>query len=87
MLTVYSKTVCPQCSQTKQYLDHLNIPYQVINIETDAQAREFVKSAGHRTVPQIYLGDEIFVKGGWTELKKLSADQINARLNSTQQGS
>lgn len=86
MLILYSKTVCPQCSQAKQYLDHLNVPYQVVDIETDTQAREFVKSAGHRTVPQIYLGDEIFVNGGWTGLKQLSADQINARLNSTQQG-
>ena len=83
MLTVYSKTVCPHCTQAKQYLDQLGVPFAEINIEQDSQAREFVVSAGHRSVPQIYLNGTLFVEGGWQGLSKLSADQINARLTST----
>lgn len=87
MLTVYSKTVCAHCTQAKQYLNQLSIPFDEINIEEDSQARDFVVLAGHRSVPQIYVGRELFVEGGWQGLSELSADQINTRLNLIQQRS
>ena len=76
MLTVYSKTVCPYCVQAKNYLKQKNINFREVNIEQDDQAREFIQSQGHRTVPQIYLAGKIFVEGGWAGLSKMTAEEI-----------
>lgn len=76
MLTVYSKTICPYCVQAKNFLKNKNINFKEINIEQDAQAREFIMSQGHRTVPQIYFNGELFVEGGWQGLSKMSPEEI-----------
>jgi len=80
MLTVYSKTVCPYCVNAKNFLKAKGIEFQEINIEQDEQAREFLKIQGHRTVPQIYKDGQLFVEGGWMGLSKLSAEEINKRM-------
>jgi glutaredoxin 3 len=80
MLTVYSKTVCPYCVQAKNFLKSKNIPFEEINIEQQPEAREFIMTAGHRTVPQIYHNGELFVEGGWQGLSKMTADDIRGRL-------
>jgi len=79
-LTVYSKTVCPYCVQAKSFLKSKGIAFDEINIETTPEAREFIMTEGHRTVPQIYIDGKIFVEGGWQGLSKLSADDIKTRL-------
>jgi glutaredoxin 3 len=81
MLTIYSKTVCPYCVQAKNYLKAKNINFREINIESDEEAREFIKSQGHRTVPQIYMDGKIFVEGGWTGLSKMSAEDIISEID------
>jgi len=86
MLTVYSKTVCPYCVQAKNFLKSKNIPFEEINIEENPEAHEFIMTAGHRTVPQIYHGGELFVEGGWQGLSKLNADDIKQRLGLTNLG-
>lgn len=76
MLTIYSKTVCPYCVQAKNFLKSKNINFVEINIEQDAEAREFITQKGLRTVPQIFMDGKIFVEGGWTGLSKMSAEEI-----------
>lgn len=76
MITIYSKNNCPYCVQAKQYLENMNINYQEVNIELDNQAREFVVSRGHRSVPQIYVGENLLVEGGWQGLSKLNSQEI-----------
>lgn len=85
-LTVYSKTVCPYCVQAKNYLKQNKIDFEEINIEQDDQARDFIMSQGHRTVPQIYLNGELFVSGGWEGLSKMGIDTIRQRLSPTDLG-
>lgn len=80
MLTVYSKTACPHCVNAKNFLKNKNINFQEINIEQDTEAREFIQSQGHRTVPQIYMNGKIFVKGGWTGLSNMTAEDILAEI-------
>lgn len=80
MLTVYSKTVCPYCVQAKNYLKSKNINFREINIEEDAEARDFIVSQGHRTVPQIYMDGKIFVEGGWQGLSKMTAEEIFSEI-------
>ena len=82
MITIYSKNNCANCTQAKQYLENNNINYRDINIEQDPAAREFVLSKGHRSVPQIYVGNQILVEGGWQGLSKLLSQEIIDRMAS-----
>jgi glutaredoxin len=76
MLTVYSKANCPFCDQAKNYLKNKNINYREIRIDQDTEARDFIMSQGHRTVPQIYMDGKVFVEGGWQGLSKMSYTDI-----------
>ena len=80
MLVIYSKTVCPYCVQAKNYLKSKNINFREINIEDDAEAREFITQQGLRTVPQIFMDGKIFVEGGWTGLSKMSTEDITNEI-------
>ena len=84
MLTIYSKKHCPFCDQAKALLKNRNIVFEEIKIDENAEAREFIMSAGHRTVPQIYKDGELFVEGGFQGLSKLSTDEIRTRLGLTE---
>jgi glutaredoxin 3 len=79
-LIVYSKDFCPYCVKAKKYLEALAIPYVEKNVGLDQELREWLKSQGHRTVPQIYLGDKLFVAGGCDGLMKLTKDDILAKM-------
>jgi glutaredoxin len=80
MLKIYSKTSCPHCDSAKQFLESKDIEFEVINIEKDSEAKEFLVGEGHRSVPQIYKDDELFVEGGYSALIKLTEDEIKAKL-------
>jgi len=80
-LTLYSKENCSYCGQAKRLLESKNISYQEVRIDLDPDAREFVLSRGHRTVPQLYLDDQLFVEGGFQGLAKLSDQQLKEKLN------
>ena len=80
MLTIYSKTVCPYCVQAKNYLKSKNINFREINIEQDAEAREFIINQGLRTMPQIFMDGKIFVEGGWAGLSKMTAEDILSEI-------
>ncbi|MEN3145302.1 glutaredoxin family protein [Ochrobactrum sp. WV_118_8] len=56
MLTVYTKKVCPSCTQLKHYLDREGLDYETIDLEDDAVAFDHVLSLGHRAAPVIELG-------------------------------
>lgn len=57
-VTVYTKTVCPQCIATKRRLDKLGVPYTEINIEHDAEAYERVTAMGFSAAPVVVAGDD-----------------------------
>ena len=80
MLTVYSKNFCSHCEQAKNYLKSKNITFREINIEQDAEAREFIIQQGLRTMPQIFMDGKIFVEGGWTGLSKMTAEDILSEI-------
>lgn len=80
MLTVYSKNHCPFCDQAKALLKRKNIAFEEVKIDENAEARQFIMEAGHRTVPQIYSDGKLFVEGGYTGLAKLTEEEINQRL-------
>jgi glutaredoxin len=80
MLKVYSKSNCPFCDKAKHLLTTKNIAFEVVNIEEQPEAREWLMAQGHRAVPQLYLGDSLLVEGGYQGLAKLSDEELKARL-------
>ena len=81
MLTVYSKDNCPFCVQAKNLLKLKGVEFEEINTSKVPEAREFIMSEGHRTVPQIYKDGKLFVAGGFQGLSKLTEDQLKEKLN------
>jgi glutaredoxin 3 len=80
MLKVYSKNNCPFCDKAKHLLETKGISYSEVKIDQDTDAREWLMAQGHRTVPQLYLGESLLVEGGYQGLSKLSDEELRARL-------
>lgn len=59
MLTMYSTTWCGFCHRLATQLDREGIEYQVIDIEQDAAAADYVMSVngGNQTVPTLRFAD------------------------------
>ena len=80
MLTVYSKNNCPYCEKAKHLLTTKGIEFTTVMIDEDQEAREWLIGQGHRSAPQIYLGDALFVEGGYQGLVKLSDEELFNKL-------
>jgi len=77
MITIYSKDGCPYCDRAKKLLEELVITHEVVHIDKDNDAREFLLAEGHKSVPQLYVGKTLLVKGGYDGLREMSAASIN----------
>jgi hypothetical protein len=80
MLTVYSKNNCPYCEKAKHLLTTKGIEFKTVMIDEDPEAREWLIGQGHRSAPQIYLGDGLFVEGGYQGLARLSDEELFNKL-------
>lgn len=66
--TVYSKPSCGYCRLAKLFLESQKLDYTEIDVSSDKQALDFLKSKGFKTVPQIYSDEEYI--GGYEDLIK-----------------
>ena len=59
MLTMYSTSWCGYCHRLKSQLDREGIAYDVVDIERNPAAAEFVMSVngGNQTVPTVKFAD------------------------------
>jgi mycoredoxin len=59
MLTMYSTSWCGYCHRLKSQLDREGIAYEVVDIERDPAAADFVMSVngGNQTVPTVRFAD------------------------------
>lgn len=57
-VTVYTKPACVQCSATYKALDKQGIAYDVVDISTDPEARDFVMALGYLQAPVVVAGDD-----------------------------
>lgn len=80
VITVYSMEGCASCVAASKLLARYSIPHKVIKIDEDFEAWEFLKSKGHRTMPQLYVGDKLFVEAGYMGLVKMSEEEIRRLL-------
>ena len=76
MITVYSKNNCPFCTKAKALFEIKGIKYTEINIEQDADSRKRIIDAGLRTVPQIYINEEL-LPGGYNGLASQTTEFFN----------
>lgn len=79
MITIYSKDLCPYCDGAKAYLTKIGQEYEEINVTNDMDKKLWLKEQGHRTVPQIYYKDQLFVEGGYTGLSNMLPQDIEDR--------
>jgi glutaredoxin len=56
-LTLYTQDDCHYCKVLKKKLSDWNYDYREVNVSYDLFAKDFLKSEGHRTVPQLYWND------------------------------
>lgn len=78
MITVYSKSACPNCVRAKDLLTRKGVSYVEINIEADDEAKLFLVNNGFRSVPQINV-DGVFLDGGLTGLVNQSDEFFEAQ--------
>ncbi|MFC0527997.1 mycoredoxin [Phytohabitans kaempferiae] len=59
MLTMYSTSWCGYCHRLKSQLDRESIGYEIVDIERDPDAAEYVMSVngGNQTVPTVRFPD------------------------------
>lgn len=70
MITIYSKSGCPNCVMAKTLLDEEQVDYEVKNIEEDFEAQQFISNLGLRSLPQVFK-DGFLVPNGYQGLLKL----------------
>lgn len=57
-ITVFSKPACVQCDATYRALDKHGLDYTIVDISTDAEALESVKSLGYQQAPVVFAGGD-----------------------------
>jgi len=53
-LQLYTQPNCEFCDMMKMKLNEWGYKFEVINIKEQNWAKEFLKTRGHKTVPQLY---------------------------------
>lgn len=79
-VTVYTTSFCPYCMRAKQLLTSKDIPFEEVNLsDKPDELNALKKRTGLRTVPQIFIGEELI--GGYTELAALnSSNELDKKL-------
>ena len=80
MIKVYSKAGCPQCDVAKALLKQHGYTYEEVRIDEDDSARDFLLGEGHRSVPQLYVGEQLLIEGGAPALKQMTTKQLALRI-------
>lgn len=67
---IYIWTYCPYCVRALDLLKKKSVPFETINLDHDQKGFEDLKKqTGHRTVPQIFIGEKFI--GGCDDLYQL----------------
>lgn len=57
-IILYTQPRCGYCEMMKSLLDKTGYTYYTINIQEDPKALAFIKSQGHKVVPQLYVNEQ-----------------------------
>ncbi|WP_157156966.1 MULTISPECIES: glutaredoxin-like protein NrdH [unclassified Diaminobutyricimonas] len=75
-ITVYTKPSCVQCTATYRALDSKGIEYEVLDVSTDEQALEAVKSLGYMQAPVVITDDD-----HWSGFRPDKINELATRLS------
>lgn len=75
-ITVYTKPSCVQCTATYRALDSKGIEYDVLDVSTDEQALEAVKSLGYMQAPVVITDDD-----HWSGFRPDKINELASRLS------
>ena len=74
-ITVYTKYGCPQCDMTKNFLTGEGIEYELINVEDNEEAMDYVRyELGVASMPVVEKGDYIVVGFNPDKLLRLKSE-------------
>ena len=79
MITIYSKANCPKCTNAKALLTSYDIDFHEERIDENQEARDFLLGEGHKSVPQLYVGQ--FLLGSFTKLTSMTREEILDKVN------
>ena len=79
MITIYTRDNCQFCDMAKALLESRGVPYTAINVSEKPEARDFLLESGHRSVPQIYKGNQ-HIPGGYQGLAGMSEEEFNTKI-------
>ena len=57
-ITVYTKPQCVQCGATIRALDKAGVDYELVDITTDTDARDYVMALGYLQAPVVVAGTD-----------------------------
>ncbi|MCT1435614.1 MULTISPECIES: glutaredoxin-like protein NrdH [Dietzia] len=57
-ITVYTKPQCVQCGATIKALEKAGLDYELVDITTDTEARDYVMALGHLQAPVVVAGTD-----------------------------
>lgn len=65
---IYTTAICPYCVAAKQFFKQRGLSYEEVRVDVEPARREemLARSAGRRTVPQIFVNGEHV--GGFDDL-------------------
>ncbi|MDA0988159.1 MAG: glutaredoxin domain-containing protein [Chloroflexi bacterium] len=72
-IKIYGADWCGDCRRAKRFMDEHDVPYQWIDVQEDAEARELVQrlNNGKRIIPTIVFEDDsILVEPSNSELAR-----------------
>lgn len=66
-ILIYTTNTCPYCIMAKKLLQDKQLSYTEIRVDLDDEEREkMINLSGRRTVPQIFINEELI--GGYDDL-------------------
>lgn len=63
MVTVYTKSMCPNCVKAKRLLESFGVGYQEVRIDQDPKVLEMLLARGHRAAPVICVEGQQDISG------------------------
>ena len=72
-ITVYTKPQCVQCGATIKALDKAGITYELVDLTTDIDARDYVMALGHLQAPVVVTDTDHWAGFRPDRIKNLAA--------------
>ena len=63
---IYGKPNCSYCVAAVEFLEHIDVTFDYINLDESPEDLQFIKDNGFTRVPQVFQGDDHI--GGYTDL-------------------